>query len=257
MERIDLFPTNFQFNFKSKDYFSTGFSQSLSMLLIIISLFTFFWNLSNMFLKHNLSINSYWTDITIDDKVVFNETNSFLGFSILDKFDNIIEENSGFFKYLTINSNLVSSELFSDLPKNKLELVNCNQTLNKDFFNSSKYNITTCIDFNNSLTLGNFYSPPVNLFELSVVFDFDTYIKDNNSIATNDLLCFIIIYFPISSYNLNNFTNPYNISVGWNYYSINFNQSKTYLMSYVIDEIHTDRGYLKSDYYIDKIVSKI
>ena len=91
MEKIDLFSTNFQFNFKNKTNYSTGFSLTLSLLFIILSLIILSWNLELMFTRTNIIVNSYMTTVGTDDKIIFNETNSFFGFSFYDENMNEIE----------------------------------------------------------------------------------------------------------------------------------------------------------------------
>ena len=114
--------------------------------------------------------------------------------------------------------------------------------------------MNSCIDFNNSVTQGNFYSIyNSNFYTLSLNFDYNGYLKDYNS--TNDLNVIFNIYFPISSIDLNNFTNPYNINIGNNLYYLNLNNKKAVGISYEIDEIHTDTNYIGNSYIIDQLVS--
>ena len=77
MENLDFFKINFQFNFRNNQNFSTGLSQILSIILILIISIIFLMNFIKMTLKQGLIINSYITDLSADDKVIFNESNSF------------------------------------------------------------------------------------------------------------------------------------------------------------------------------------
>ena len=254
MDIIDLFAINFQFNYKNKLNFSTGFTQMLSFIFIVVSLFAFIWNLVYMIQKNDFSINSYQTDISLDNKVIFNETNSFLGFSLFDENFDIFPLNSTILKYLKITAYSVILNSSNNL-NYPLKIRNCNESLNKHFLNSDPNNtINSCIDFNNSLLQGNLYSfSNSNFFTLEVDFDKNSYLNETN--LTNSFLGYIYIYFPISSINLYNYTNPYDISIGGNYYSLSLNQSKTNLMPFSIDEIHTDTSFIGSSDRKDIILS--
>ena len=84
MENLDLFKISFQFNFRKNQNFSTRFSQVLSVIFISICLIVFLLNFIKMIQREGILINSYRTDVTFDEKVVFNESNSFFGFSLTD-----------------------------------------------------------------------------------------------------------------------------------------------------------------------------
>ena len=73
--------------------------------------------------------------------------------------------------------------------------------------------------------------------------------------SKRDFVYYILIYFPISSINLNNYNNPYNISIGVYYYFLNLTQFKTILFSYSIDEINTESSYIGSIKRKDIILS--
>ena len=62
----------------------------------------FLMNFIKMTLKQALIINSYINDISADDKVIFNESNSFLGFSLSypDQNHTDIPDNSLLLQYL-------------------------------------------------------------------------------------------------------------------------------------------------------------
>ena len=251
MEKIDLFSTNFQFNFKNKTNYSTGFSLTLSLLFIILSLIIFIWNLELMFTRTNINVNSYRTSVGTDDKIIFNETNSFLAFSFFDEDHETIPENSSVLKYLTIDFSYETSKGL-DSNSSKLELIKCNQTINKFLFNSSELN---CANFNNTYVQGNFYSANDLRKFYSIRFKFDQigYLNETNS--TNPFLFTIAIFYPISTLNLSQFNNFHNINLGWITYNINFNQQKTYYMSYDLNEIHTDSSFIGKSDNIENIIS--
>ena len=50
---------------------------------------------------------------------------------------------------------------------------------------------------------------------------------------------------------MNNFTNPYDIKIGYNLYYLNLNNKKAVGISYEIDEIHTDTNYIGNSDKID------
>ena len=172
MEYIDLFKVNFQFHIFNKSLFSTRLSQVSSILFLLVSLFTFIWNLNTMFQRSSLNINSYRTNINEEDKILFNETNSFLGFSLKkDLLNGEIPNNSTLLKYLTIRPYAVNFIKNENMPTN-LSLMNCNETLNKFFYNSFQIFPNYCVNFNNSLGMNNFYSTDdLKFFYFSIEFD--------------------------------------------------------------------------------------
>ena len=253
MENLDLFKINFQFNFRNNENFSTIFSQILSIVFILICLIIFLLNFIKLPQREGLSIISYRKDSS-DEKVPFNESNLFFGFSLVYTNYTIIPDT--LLKYFTINASTIFYNVTdNNITETKLELTNCNQTLNKYFLNNQNLPINSCIDFNNSFAKGNIYSTmdSSNYFSLNVIFNYDAYLKDNNSIK--DLNISLLAFFPISSINLNNFTNPYNIKIGTNIFSLNLNQTKTICVPYEIDEIHTDNNYIGTSDNIHQIVS--
>ena len=252
MDKIDLFAIKFEFNFKSKLYYSTGFSQILSFIFILMFLLTFIWNFVYMVKRNQLSINSYRTDISSEDKILFNEGNSFLGFSLYDENFKYIPENTSYLKYFRSQAFFVISNE-TDFEEYELTIRNCNETLNRNFLNVKSNTIKSCIDFNNSLIQGNFYSFSTSYFSLRVDFNQNAYRNETKS--QDSFICYIIIFFPISSINLNNFEKPYNTSIGYNYYTLSLNQSKTNFISYSIEEIHTDGNFIGSTDRIDKTIS--
>ena len=102
MEKLDFFSINFQLNFKGNSSYSTNFSKTISFIFIIISVFAFIWNVAEMAQRKKLSINSYRSDISLDDQVVFNESSSFFCFSLVDKNLKLITKNSSLFEYITV-----------------------------------------------------------------------------------------------------------------------------------------------------------
>ena len=75
-------------------------------------------------------MNSYRTNINNADKIIFNETNSFLGFSFYkDIFGN---ENTTLTKYFTIRPYLLNINSTGNNLTN-LSLMNCNDTFSKSF----------------------------------------------------------------------------------------------------------------------------
>ena len=111
-----------------------------------------------------------------------------------------------------------------------------------------------CINFNNSIAQGNVYSSNSNYFTLKLKFDYNVYYLKNNNSPNNSNIYFNI-FFPISSLDLYNFTNPYTMNTGSNFYSINLNQKKTVGLTFKIDEIPTDINYIGTSYNKDQIVS--
>ena len=201
-------------------------------------------------------MNSYRTSINNDDSIIFNETNSFLGFSFYqDSVGNQLPENSTLTKYLTIRPNLLKSK--SIVPYlTKLSLMNCNETLNKSFYNSFSWFPNYCVDFNNSLAMDNFFSlNDVNLFYFSIEFDEKGYLNETNANSTDEILCYLFIFYPISSVNLNNINSPYNITMGFYFYPIHSKMPQSNLISYDITEIHTDTNFIGNNNEIHKILS--
>ena len=158
-------------------------------------------------------MNSYRTSINNDDSIIFNETNSFLGFSFYQDIwaEKIFFKNSTLTKYLTIRPYLLNDSSIGPL-KTNLSLMNCNDTFYKSFPWFPYY----CVYFNNSLAKNNFFSLyEVNLFYFSIEFDEKGYLNETNANSTNEILCYLYIFYPISSVNLNNVNSPYNITIGY------------------------------------------
>ena len=256
MEYIDLFKVNFQFHIFNKSLFSTRLSQVSSILFLLVSLFTFIWNLNTMFQRSTLNINSYRTNINEDDKIVFNETNSFLGFSLKkDLFNGEIPKNSTLLKYLTIRPYAVNFSINESISTN-LSLMNCNQTFNKFFYNSFQVFPDYCVNFNNSLSMNNFYSTDdLKFFYFSIEFDKVGYLRETNTNSTDDILCYLYFFFPISLINLNNMESPYNITMGYYSYPLYSKLPQSNLISYEITEIHTDSNFIGKNDKIDKVLS--
>ena len=248
MEKLDFFSINFQLNFKGHSSYSTNFSKTISFIFIIISVFAFIWNVAEMAQRKKLSINSYRSDITLDDQVVFNESSSFFCFSLVDKNLKLITKNSSLFEYITVGFTAII-----DKKRLPLQLINSSQTLNKFVFTSSDFDIDTCVDFNNTLIYGNFYADFTRYFQLNVDFNQSLYAIKTNS--TDDVIFYIYIYFPISAINLNNYQKPYNLSIGWNYFSINSNKNRSIYMPYEKIEIHTDNNFIGRNYQTEHFLS--
>ena len=256
MEYLDLFKVNFQFNIYKASLFSTRFSQTSSILFIVVSIFTFIWNFTTMFQRSIFNINSYRTNINKNEKTIFNETNSFLGFSLKkDILNGDIPKNSTILKYIRINSYSMNLS-YNNMTLINLSLINCNETFNKNFFNSFPIIPNYCVDFNNSFTLNNYFSTDdLTFFFFSIEFDREGYLRETNDNLTDNILGYLYFYYQISSINLENYTSPFNITMGYYYYPFYANMPQTNIISYDITEIHTDSSYMGKNDNIDQVLS--
>ena len=102
--------------------------------------------------------------------------------------------------------------------------------------------------------MNNFYSTDdLKYFYFSIEFDQVGYLRETNTNSTDDILCYLFFFYPISLINLNNMESPYNITMGYFYYPLYLKLPQSNLISYEITEIHTDSNFIGKNDKIDKV----
>ena len=93
--------------------------------------------------------------------------------------------------------------------------------------------------------MNNYYSiDELKFFYFSVVFDESGYRNETNTTSTDDILCYLYFFYPISLINLNDLNTPYKVTMGYYYYPINLKFHESNIISYELTEIHTDNYFI-------------
>ena len=107
-------------------------------------------------------------------------------------------------------------------------------------------NDTMCIDFNNSLLGGNFFSTTEAYYvELKISFNYSMFIRDFTSIDVDSFFpLFFWVYYPSSSLDPLNYIHPSSNGIGYYYTRLNFNKTKYFEISSQVIEITTDSSFI-------------
>jgi len=231
---FDLLGPGFQFNVNSNDTIKTTLGGFLSFFIFIASIILFIIFGENYFYKTDP--NGYFQ--IIQDKGGLNLTNKpFLaGFQIYDDDFNVfpMEENfHAFFVYRRINK--TNGEFYSN--RTLLNSIPCNK-LETNYFHENNFDLSKflCPDFPKNLDLhGNFDSESLSVLEFFISkCDFN----NSNCKNTKKILQldkgkrkWISSIIPDVSYNINNFTNPFETKLHNHFHFISTNK-------YVYQEFH-------------------
>ena len=137
-----------------------------------------------------------------------------------------------------------------------LNIINCNQSIDRYFIDAPLSAITNCLEMSNLALYGNFYSlkDPGQLIQISADFDLNKFENQTNS-TSNSVIYYIYLSFPISSIDQNNFETPYTFDMGQNYLYVGYNDLNYYFMTMQLIEIYTNEGLIFDSWRTDRILT--
>ena len=197
---IGFFGEPFMWNYNGKYLHKSICSAVISIFIIIAAGLITFYNLTSMFDRKDLTINSYQTTLNKDDMFQLNNSNTFLAFRLLDK-ELMDYRNSFLANYVTIRASLPF-----DSKLHKIYLIDCNITIDESYSNES----WLCVDFNNAPLRGNYLSNNSTFVVITFSFNYTKFQKDFNDTSDQDKIInkfFPLVFFSViqsSNLNLNN-----------------------------------------------------
>ena len=212
---FDYFGMNFNFKYKTYESYKSVLG-GIIYLIFLLSLIIYSLITSIIFYKREkITINYYDSQLSITDSISFQNFSYGIGF--IGKCDND-EANILFNQLFNYEFNYVKTTKNNLTQKKKRYSINTHLCTYSDFYNISfdtldlmgVTGIYLCPDYLNNTIGGTYTDEHFDYFEITLYSNYtdeDYYEQYYNLLTYND--CKFHLFFPITSFNMNNYSNPF------------------------------------------------